>query len=81
MASSILVNQISLKKHMNQYEEKMKMSKWEKILISYLIAFVIMALIVLIVYFDFFPILAYILLYVLSITLIAGFVYWALFNH
>lgn len=57
------------------------MSKWEKILISYLIAFVVMTLIILIVYFDFFPILAYILLYVLSITLIAVFVYWLLFNH
>ena len=57
------------------------MSKWEKILISYLIAFVVMTLIILIVYFDLFPILASILLYVLSITLIAGFVYWLLFNH
>lgn len=41
------------------------MSKWEKILVSYLIAFVVMALIVLIVYFDLFSILAY----------------WALFDH
>lgn len=47
------------------------MSKWEKILISYLIAFVVMTLIILIVYFDLFPIFASILLYVLSITLIA----------
>lgn len=57
------------------------MNKWEKILISYLIAFVVMTLIILIVYFDLFPILASILLYVLSITLIAVFVYWALFDH
>lgn len=57
------------------------MSKLEKILISYLIAFVVMALIILIVYFDLFPILASILLYVLSLTLIAGFVYWMLFNR
>lgn len=66
---------------MSQYKEKMKMSKLEKILISYLIAFVVMALIILIVYFDLFPILASILLYVLSLTLIAGFVYWMLFNR
>lgn len=57
------------------------MSKWKKILISYLIAFVVMTLIILVVYFDLFPILASILLYVLSITLIAVFVYWALFDH
>lgn len=57
------------------------MSKWKKILISYLIAFVVMTLIILVVYFDLFPILATILLYVLSITLIAVFVYWALFDH
>lgn len=57
------------------------MSKWKKLLISYLIAFVVMTLIVLIVYFDLFPILASILLYVLSLTLIAGFVYWMLFNR
>ena len=66
---------------MNQYKEEIKMNKWEKILISYLIAFVVMTLIVLIVYFDLFPILASILGYVLSITLIAVFVYWALFDH
>ena len=57
------------------------MSKWKKILISYLIAFVVMTLIVLIVYFDLFSILASIFGYVMSLTLIAGFVYWALFNH
>lgn len=57
------------------------MSKWKKILISYLVAFVVTTLIVLVVYFDLFPILASILLYVLSITLIAVFVYWALFDH
>lgn len=57
------------------------MSKWGKILISYLIAFVVMALIILIVYFGLFPILASILGYVLALTLVAGFVYWALFNH
>lgn len=57
------------------------MSKLEKILISYLIAFVVMTLIILVVYFDLFTILASILLYVLSITLIAVFVYWALFDH
>lgn len=57
------------------------MSKLEKILISYLIAFVVMTLIILIVYFDFFPILASILGYVLSLTLIAGFAYFVLFFH
>lgn len=57
------------------------MSKWKKILISYLIAFVVMTLIVLVVYFDLFPILASILVYVFSLTLIAGFVYWVLFNR
>ena len=57
------------------------MSKWKKILISYLIAFVVTTLIILVVYFDLFPILASILLYVLSITLIAVFVYWGLFDH
>lgn len=57
------------------------MSKWERILISYLIAFVVMTLIILVVYFDLFPILASILLYVLSITLIAVFVYWVLFKR
>lgn len=57
------------------------MNKWEKILVSYLIAFVVMTLIVLIVYFDLFPILVSILLYVLALTLVAVFVYWALFDH
>lgn len=57
------------------------MNKWEKILVSYLIAFVVTTLIILIVYFDLFTILASILLYVLSLTLIAVFVYWALFDH
>lgn len=57
------------------------MSKWKKILISYLIAFVATTLIVLVVYFDLFSILASILLYVLSITLVAVFVYWGLFDH
>lgn len=57
------------------------MSKWKKILISYLIAFVVMTLIVLIVYFDLFKFLLSILGYVLALTLVAGFVYWALFDH
>ena len=57
------------------------MSKWKKILISYLIAFVVMTLIILIVYFDLFPVFASILGYVLSLTLVAGLVYWALFDH
>ena len=57
------------------------MSKWKKILTSYLIAFVVMTLIVLIVYFGLFPILASILGYVLALTLVAVFVYWALFDH
>lgn len=57
------------------------MGKWKKILISYLIAFVVMTLIVLIVYFDLFPILASILGYILTLTLLAGFVYWILFDH
>lgn len=57
------------------------MSKWKKILISYLIAFVIMTLLVLVVYFDLFQILASILGYVLSLTLIAGFAYFVLFFH
>lgn len=57
------------------------MSKWKKILISYLIAFVVMTLIVLIVYFDLFPIIASILGYVLSLTLLAGLIYCMLFNN
>ena len=55
------------------------MSKWEKILISYLIAFAIMTVIVLFAYFDLFSILVPILGCVLSLTLIAGFIYFALF--
>ena len=57
------------------------MSKWKKILVSYLIAFAVMTLIVLIVYFDLFPILVSILGCVLALTLVAVFVYWALFDH